>query len=133
VTATELPPPPAATVVVAEEEEPEEELPQALRASASSPTAEPTHNERERRRMDCMVSHTTAEWPRIRSCERGHTPRGHYDGGMNVAQTRSDAARRWASGWRPEVWLFDFDGTLADSLDLIMASFRHATGRVLGA
>ena len=52
---------------------------------------------------------------------------------MNVAQTRSDAARRWAAGWRPEVWLFDFDGTLADSLDLIMASFRHATGRVLGA
>jgi pyrophosphatase PpaX len=51
---------------------------------------------------------------------------------MNVAQTRSDAARRWSSGWRPEAWLFDFDGTLADSLELIMASFHHATASVLG-
>jgi pyrophosphatase PpaX len=46
---------------------------------------------------------------------------------------RTRVADRWADGWRPRVWLFDFDGTLADSLDLIMASFRHATGRVLGA
>ena len=28
-----------------------------------------------------------------RPCEPGHTPRGHYDGDMNVAQTRSDAAQ----------------------------------------
>jgi pyrophosphatase PpaX len=45
----------------------------------------------------------------------------------------SDVARRWADGWRPGVWLFDFDGTLADSVELIMASFRHATAQVLGA
>jgi len=51
-----------------------------------------------------------------------------------VASTpNSDIARRWADGWRPQVWLFDFDGTLADSVELIMASFRHATQRVLGA
>jgi pyrophosphatase PpaX len=50
-----------------------------------------------------------------------------------LSQNRSQTADRWAAGWRPEVWLFDFDGTLADSLALIMASFRHATGRVLGA
>ena len=31
------------------------------------------------------------------------------------------------------MWLFDFDGTLADSVELIMASFRHATAQVLGA
>jgi pyrophosphatase PpaX len=30
------------------------------------------------------------------------------------------------------VWLFDFDGTLADSVELILASFRHATAEVLG-
>jgi pyrophosphatase PpaX len=45
----------------------------------------------------------------------------------------SPVARRWRGGWRPGVWLFDFDGTLADSLDLILASFRHATAEVLGA
>src|SRR5205823_6640709 len=31
------------------------------------------------------------------------------------------------------VWLFDFDGTLADSEALILASFRYAAQRVLGA
>jgi pyrophosphatase PpaX len=30
------------------------------------------------------------------------------------------------------VWLFDFDGTLVDSEELILASFRHATQVVLG-
>jgi pyrophosphatase PpaX len=45
----------------------------------------------------------------------------------------SPVARRWRGGWRPAVWLFDFDGTLADSLELILASFRHATAEVLGA
>jgi pyrophosphatase PpaX len=30
------------------------------------------------------------------------------------------------------VWLFDFDGTLADTGELILASWRHATERVLG-
>jgi pyrophosphatase PpaX len=29
--------------------------------------------------------------------------------------------------------LFDFDGTLVDSVELILDSFRHATGTVLGA
>ena len=32
----------------------------------------------------------------------------------------------------PETWLFDFDGTLVDSVALILASFRHATRTVLG-
>jgi len=58
---------------------------------------------------------------------------GNYDGGVTLSQNRNAVADRWAAGWRPPVWLFDFDGTLADSLDLIMASFRHATGHVLGA
>jgi pyrophosphatase PpaX len=50
-----------------------------------------------------------------------------------VSDPRStDVARRWEDGWRPSVWLFDFDGTLADSVELIMASFRHATAEVLG-
>ena len=31
-----------------------------------------------------------------------------------------------------EIWLFDFDGTLVDSEAVIMASFRHATGEILG-
>jgi pyrophosphatase PpaX len=44
----------------------------------------------------------------------------------------TEVARRWAEDWRPSVWLFDFDGTLADSVELIMASFRHATAHVLG-
>jgi pyrophosphatase PpaX len=30
------------------------------------------------------------------------------------------------------VWLFDFDGTLVDSEELILESFRHATREVLG-
>lgn len=33
----------------------------------------------------------------------------------------------------PETWLFDFDGTLVDSVALILDSFRHATRTVLGA
>ncbi|MGN6380453.1 MAG: HAD-IA family hydrolase [Gaiellales bacterium] len=49
-----------------------------------------------------------------------------------AARSTTTIARRWAEGWRPDVWLFDFDGTLADSVELIMASFRHATARVLG-
>ena len=32
----------------------------------------------------------------------------------------------------PDTWLFDFDGTLVDSIALILDSFRHATGTVLG-
>lgn len=32
----------------------------------------------------------------------------------------------------PETWLFDFDGTLVDSVALILDSFRHATRTVLG-
>jgi pyrophosphatase PpaX len=32
----------------------------------------------------------------------------------------------------PHTWLFDFDGTLVDSVALILASFRHATRTVLG-
>ena len=31
-----------------------------------------------------------------------------------------------------QIWLFDFDGTLVDSEAVIMASFRHATGEILG-
>jgi pyrophosphatase PpaX len=31
-----------------------------------------------------------------------------------------------------EIWLFDFDGTLVDSEAVIMASFRHATEKILG-
>lgn len=33
----------------------------------------------------------------------------------------------------PDTWLFDFDGTLVDSIALILDSFRHATCTVLGA
>jgi pyrophosphatase PpaX len=33
----------------------------------------------------------------------------------------------------PRIWLFDFDGTLVDSEELILDSFRHATAAVLGA
>jgi pyrophosphatase PpaX len=33
----------------------------------------------------------------------------------------------------PDTWLFDFDGTLVDSIALILDSFRHATRTVLGA
>jgi pyrophosphatase PpaX len=32
----------------------------------------------------------------------------------------------------PDTWLFDFDGTLVDSIALILDSFRHATLTVLG-
>jgi pyrophosphatase PpaX len=32
----------------------------------------------------------------------------------------------------PRTWLFDFDGTLVDSVGLILESFRHATRTVLG-
>ncbi len=32
----------------------------------------------------------------------------------------------------PRHWLFDFDGTLVDSVALILDSFRHATRTVLG-
>ncbi|MEP6641088.1 MAG: HAD-IA family hydrolase [Gaiellales bacterium] len=33
----------------------------------------------------------------------------------------------------PRTWLFDFDGTLVDSVELILDSFRHATATVLGS
>jgi pyrophosphatase PpaX len=79
-------------------------------------------------------------------CDRDHTHRprpfpaadrisraGSVPGADTMRGVNSDIARRWAEGWRPQVWLFDFDGTLADSVDLIMASFRHATQQVLGA
>jgi pyrophosphatase PpaX len=33
----------------------------------------------------------------------------------------------------PRTWLFDFDGTLVDSVALILDSFRHATAVVLGS
>jgi pyrophosphatase PpaX len=33
----------------------------------------------------------------------------------------------------PRAWLFDFDGTLVDSVALILDSFRHATATVLGS
>ncbi len=46
--------------------------------------------------------------------------------------THTEAGERWASGWRPDVWLFDFDGTLVDSIALILDSYRYATERVLG-
>jgi pyrophosphatase PpaX len=36
-------------------------------------------------------------------------------------------------GGAPRTWLFDFDGTLVDSVALILDSFRHATRTVLGA
>jgi pyrophosphatase PpaX len=38
-----------------------------------------------------------------------------------------------ADGGSPRTWLFDFDGTLVDSVALILDSFRYATGLVLGA
>jgi pyrophosphatase PpaX len=44
----------------------------------------------------------------------------------------TESAERWANGWRPDVWLFDFDGTLVDSIALILDSYRYATERVLG-
>jgi pyrophosphatase PpaX len=37
-----------------------------------------------------------------------------------------------AGGRSPRTWLFDFDGTLVDSVALIRASMRHATLTVLG-
>jgi pyrophosphatase PpaX len=37
-----------------------------------------------------------------------------------------------ADGRGPRTWLFDFDGTLVDSVALIRASMRHATRTVLG-
>jgi pyrophosphatase PpaX len=37
-----------------------------------------------------------------------------------------------ADGRGPRTWLFDFDGTLVDSVALIRASMRHATQTVLG-
>lgn len=52
---------------------------------------------------------------------------------MATDATTTGFAHRWAAGWRPGVWLFDLDGTLVDSHELIMASFRHATAEVLGA
>jgi len=36
------------------------------------------------------------------------------------------------SGDAPATWLFDFDGTLVDSVELILDSLRHATRTVLG-
>jgi len=36
------------------------------------------------------------------------------------------------SGEAPATWLFDFDGTLVDSVELILDSLRHATRTVLG-
>ena len=36
------------------------------------------------------------------------------------------------SGDPPATWLFDFDGTLVDSVELILDSLRHATRTVLG-
>lgn len=47
-------------------------------------------------------------------------------------EPESENARRWREGWRPATWLFDFDGTLVDSVELMMASFRHAAEQVLG-
>ena len=44
----------------------------------------------------------------------------------------SVGTRRWREGWRPSVWLFDFDGTLVDSVELILDSYRYATAQVLG-
>lgn len=44
----------------------------------------------------------------------------------------SEATRRWRDGWRPSVWLFDFDGTLVDSVELILDSYRYTTATVLG-
>jgi pyrophosphatase PpaX len=35
-------------------------------------------------------------------------------------------------GGSPATWLFDFDGTLVDSVELILDSLRHATRTVLG-
>jgi pyrophosphatase PpaX len=51
---------------------------------------------------------------------------------MMAITIETDAARRWRSGWRPSVWLFDFDGTLVDSVELILDSYRYATATVLG-
>jgi pyrophosphatase PpaX len=48
-------------------------------------------------------------------------------------ESESENARRWRDGWRPATWLFDFDGTLVDSVELMLASFRHAAVLVLGA
>src|SRR5437763_9814661 len=62
----------------------------------------------------------------------GEPPFTTIPSGMHVDAT-TDFAGRWAAGWRPGVWLFDFDGTLADSLELILGSLRHATAEVLGA
>jgi len=36
------------------------------------------------------------------------------------------------SGEAPATWLFDFDGTLVDSVELILDSLRHTTRTVLG-
>ena len=73
---------------------------------------------------------------RIRSSVRGAVTRAPYqsdqrDLGRYAAVRPSVLRCRHMS--EHSVWLFDFDGTLADSEALILASFRYAAQRVLGA
>ena len=51
-------------------------------------------------------------------------------GGIRVTETEHNAHRFDTSG--VEAILFDLDGTLIDSVELILASMRHATAHVLG-
>ena len=98
--------------------------PHAASISASAPTARARVSERLMRDGVFMVG-DTAICPHWIST---HSTSILGDGD----HLRLEATRRWRDGWRPSVWLFDFDGTLVDSVELILDSYRYTTATVLG-
>ncbi len=120
VTGTDCPP---AVAPVSEAEEDELELdPQAASTSASAPAESAILSER----LRCAEIFMRG----VRQCRDDWIP----PTSMPVMTITFDSAvtRRWREGWRPSVWLFDFDGTLVDSVALILDSYRYATATVLG-